>query len=264
MKHNLLIVGLLGLMLASCGNIPESDPEKVYQYLEETAIVHITETFEAMPTNTPTEVPTATPTEEPTATLQLIAPVSNMIQNVAPAAPTATVVFPDRADFVSALPSPNQFLPGQKFMTTWSIKNIGTTTWTGKYRFYHTDGPRLADYDEYTISKDVKPGETLDIVMPATAPNAEGTYTSTWTLANPEGIVFYNIYYVAIVGDKTFITALPGEDATATPAGTWWMCTDKDRSILQGHGCADYCNAEVVQMLAAEGKKCYSYGEVVQ
>ena len=100
--------------------------------------------------------------------------------------------------------------------------------------------------------------------MPATAPAAEGTYQTTWVLINPDGIPFYYLNYVTIVGDKTFITAEPGLDLTATPSSLAWMCSDAERSRIQGDGCLEYCSPEVVYQMEAEGYVCYANGESVR
>ena len=184
--------------------------------------------------------------------------------NAATAAPTATVIFPDKAEYISVLPSPNQFVPNQQFYLTWEIKNTGSTTWSGKYTFAYTDGIHLADQDSYAINQTVAPGGTLTVTMPATAPDSEGTYKTTWTLTNPDGIAFYNIYYYAIVGDQTYITDAPMiSPATATPSSLEWMCSNADRSLQQGDGCADFCTESVVIDMEMNGMKCYAYGEEV-
>ncbi len=276
-KRTLVIPALVfAALLTSCSNKPE---EVDYAVLEQTAAVKITQTYEARPTETstntpaPTETPeptaTAVPTEDPEEDLMIIRNVEPddeyMIsrQDSAVALPTATIVFPDKAQFVSALPSPNQFVPNQHFYLTWEIKNTGTTTWSGKYQFFYSDGIHLADQDSYAINQTVAPGESLLITMPATAPDTVGTYKTTWTLQNPDGIAFYYLYFVAIVGDKTYITDVPALQPTGTPSSLEWMCSDANRSLQQGDGCADYCTESVVNEMAANGLTCFAFGAEV-
>lgn len=282
-KLPFVILGLFFcLAFAGCTLFGPKEAPVDYHMLEQTAIIHLTQTFEAQPTststNTPeptaTPVPTATeiPTEEPDLTMIrrpeddggefLISRPELSVPTDTPE-PTATVYFPDKADFVSALPSPNQFLPGQHFYLTWQIKNTGTSTWSGKYRFNYQDGIHLADSDNYAIDQVVAPGETLTITMPATAPNELGTYKTTWVLENPDGIPFYYLNFTSIVGDRTFITAVPSLNPTATPASLSWMCSDPERSLIQGDGCTEYCVAPVVQQMESEGQQCYANGESV-
>ena len=271
-----------------------------YAALEKTASLHLTQTFEALPTatntftplptNTPaptdTMVPTATDTPEPVEEeliinrdsagddsfmisrpedtgeeLMLVRPELAVPTDTP--APTATVYFPDKADFIAALPSPNQFVPNQHFYLTWQIKNTGSSTWSGKYRFHYSEGIQLADQTVYEITGTVEPGGILTVTMPATAPSTLGTYKTVWVLENPNGIPFYWLNFIAIVGEQTFITSVPGLDPSATPSGLAWMCSDAERSLVQGDGCLDYCSAPVVQQMQDEGKICYANGESV-
>lgn len=268
----LTILIISAVMFAGCSLIGPKEEPVDYKSLEQTAAVHLTQTFEALPTATSTFTPVPTHTPEPTATEEpeptateeefLIERIE-VVDSPTPLPPTATVYFPDKADFSAALPSPNQFVPGQHFYLTWQIKNSGTSTWSGKYRFYHSDGIQLADQESYEINQLVNPGEILTITVPATAPDTMGTFQTTWTLENPEGIPFYYQYYTAIVGDRTFITAEPSLISSATPSSLDWMCSDSDRSLIQGDGCTTYCVAPVIQQMADQGKTCYANGESV-
>ena len=264
---------LISLFAVSCSMPDSAKTEADYKILEQTAAVHITQTFEAMPTATPTFTPVPTNTPEPTATdiptptedlTEYMITRMNEIPTMVPPEPTATIAFPDKAQFISALPSPNQFVPNQHFYLTWQIKNTGTTTWSGKYRFYYSDGIQLADQSSYSISANVEPGAIMTVTMPATAPSAEGTYQTSWTLENPDGIPFYYVYYTTIVGDETYITEVPELNPTSTPSSLDWMCSDAGRSLVQGDGCASYCTVEMVKQMNNNGYDCYVNGERVK
>ena len=266
-----MIFGII-FVLGGCSILSPRAEEVDYKMLEQTAAAHLTQTFEAMPTSTPTDTPvptdtpapTATDTPEPTATFEEMMTERIEVQDSStPILPTATVYFPDKADFVSALPSPNQFGPNQHFYLTWQLKNIGTSNWSGKYSFHYSEGIQLADQDSYAISEVIEPGGILTITLPATAPDTEGTYKTTWVLVNPDGIPFYYLSYVTIVGDRTFITAAPELDPTVTPSSLSWMCSDAERSRIQGEGCRDYCLPETVVQMGLEGLACYADGERV-
>ena len=260
------------LFLSSCSLLNTPKTEIDYSILEKTAAMRITQTYEALPTATSTFTPVPTNTPEPTATEvptateipeELFITRKEEEPTEIPPEPTATIVFPDKADFAAALPSPNQFLPNQHFYLTWQLKNTGTTTWSGKYKFYYSDGIQLSDQTSYSITENVGPGEILTITMPATAPGSEGTYKTTWVLENPDGIPFYWVNYVTIVGDKTFITQVPELNPTATPSDLEWMCSDAGRSQIQGDGCASYCSDVIVKELNQKGMNCYAFGEII-
>lgn len=283
---------LIAVMAASagCSVLLPKEEEVDYKMLEQTAMIRITQTFEAMPTATPTFTPVPTNTPEPTATDtpeptptedeafliernggqdssgddgEFLIERNLPQESPTPIPPTATVYFPDKAEFIAALPSPNQFLPGQRFYLTWQIRNAGTSTWSGKYSFRYSEGVQLADQSDYAISEVVEPGGILTITMPAAAPDTEGTYQTTWVLSNPDGVPFYYLNYVTIVGDRTFITAEPDLNPSATPSSLAWMCSDAERSRIQGDGCLDYCSPEVVIQMEMAGSVCYANGESV-
>ncbi len=257
-------------ILSACSLLPKKEAPVDYAMLEQTAALRLTQTFEAMPTATATNTPVPTDTPIPTATDTAVPEIEEEVMitrrdNATPTAaatamPTATVYFPDKAEFIAVLPSPNEFVPNQHFYLTWQIKNTGTSTWSGKYRFYHNGGIQLGDSGTYSITEVVKPGGILTIAIPSTAPETEGTYTTTWTLENPDGIPFYNLNYTANVGDRTYITPAPDLNPSATPSTLEWMCSDAERSMLQGDGCIDYCDA-AAKGLESVGMACYANGE---
>ena len=269
---------ILSVLLSGCSILSGLEPTPDYKTLEQTAAVRLTETFQALPTSTDTPTPVPTDTPEPTATateepmptqeeedlLITRGEEESQIVREEPTntpEPTATVFFPDKADFDSVLPSPNQFVPGQHFYLTWKLKNTGTSTWSGKYKFYYSDGAHLADQNTYEINELVEPGGFLTVTLPATVPAETGTFTTTWTLQNPDGIPFYYVNYVAIVGDRTFITNVPELYPTATPSSLSWMCSDPERSRIQGSGCEGYCAAlEKDSVCYSDGER-YDYGE---
>ena len=156
----LIAVCLFGGVLTSCSLFHTPDQSVDYKEIELTAAAHITQTFEALPTNTSTFTPEPTNTPEPTATEiptateepeELLISRIEAIPTEVPPEPTATVYFPDKADFVSALPSPNQFTPNQHFYLTWQLTNTGTSTWSGKYNFHYSDGIKMADESRYEL-----------------------------------------------------------------------------------------------------------------
>ena len=97
---------IAGVFLSACSVLHTPQPVD-YQALEQTAAVHITETFAAMPTATETFTPVPTNTPEPTATAiptatevteELFISRPLEIPTEVPAEPTATAYFPDKAD----------------------------------------------------------------------------------------------------------------------------------------------------------------------
>lgn len=254
-----LIAAAVLLSFTGCANSPEALKDQIYTEAVLTLYAEFTETAKALPsTETATLVPTNT--VQPTATQRpVIIPTIPIAINAA--TPTSSSVNPYQVEFVWVDPYPNQFYPNQKFTLTWQLKNIGTATWSGKYRFYHRNGIQLADQSSYTINDVIAPGAILTISMPATSPEVFGTYQTEWALANPEGVEFYYVYYTANVGENTFITTQPSQ-STSTPNSLYWMCSDSNRSIIQGNGCEEFCRLNS-NTLSLNGLKCYSFGEQV-
>ncbi len=241
---------------SACAHVPQTTKANLYTEAAGTVVAQLTETAAAIPPTATEVIPTETLTPVPTQ-LQIVLPTAAQEAQPAPTA-TASVVNPYQVEFVSAEPSPNQFTPGQAFTLTWCLKNIGTATWSGKYTFaFNNKGVQLANQSSYPINTVVAPGETLTISMPATAPADFGTYQTEWVFSTPEGVKFYYVYYNVIVGEKTFITSEP--TTTATPSDLAWMCTNPDRSNIQGAGCEEFCAINKIS-LNNDGKTCYAFG----
>jgi hypothetical protein len=113
---------------------------------------------------------------------------------------------------------------------TWTLKNIGTTTWTSDYlvRFFASDkaGVKLhTGNDNQKLNKTVKPGETVDISMAMKAPSSEMTVKNAYVLTNTDGVNFMAFDIQIKVGAKASTSTVTpttegGEEATETPEAT--------------------------------------------
>jgi hypothetical protein len=79
---------------------------------------------------------------------------------------------------------------GQGFFKTWRLKNIGTCPWSTAYSVVYASGPHLSYPESFPLSKDVKPGETIDITVSMQAPITPGHYRSYWQLKSASGELF--------------------------------------------------------------------------
>lgn len=93
----------------------------------------------------------------------------------------------DASQFI-AVNIPANASPGQQFIGTLTVKNVGDTTWvtTGNdpYQLGAQD-PQDTDRwggDRRPLPHDVAPGETVDVTLALTAPTAEGTYACSWKM----------------------------------------------------------------------------------
>jgi len=109
----------------------------------------------------------------------------------------------DPATVDVTVPDNTTMSPGQDFVKTWKIKNIGSCTWGEGYTMIYSYGDDKMSGQPQALAATVEPGEEVDISVNFKAPNLPGTYTSYWTLQNPKGIAFQGnegkVLYVQIV-----------------------------------------------------------------
>jgi hypothetical protein len=224
--RNLILSLALVLALAACGGRgnaePTEDPNAAVTHVVETAMAAITQTAAVQsptPSSTPTPEATNTPTPSPTAQLS----------PTIPSIPTSTSVFTqpggttsscDIGNFVKdvTIPDGTAVAAGSKFTKTWEIKNGGTCTWNEDYVVIFYGGEQMAEKTSYPLTtKDIEPGQSVQISIDMTAPSKTGSFTSYWILRNDAGQNFFvdgGSFYVQIsVGG----TATPGPSATTDP-----------------------------------------------
>jgi uncharacterized protein YkwD len=183
-----------------------------------TALISITE---APPTLETTVAPpiTDTPATPPTPTVD-------------PSIPTNPADCTNSALFVTdvTIPDNTNMVGGTKFTKTWRISNNGTCVWGPTYTLTHYSDERLGSLNPISLGL-TYPGQTLDISIDLTAPNATGTHRGNFVIKNPAGLIMkiaddsrlWVIINVTELGAATAaVTATPiGPSATpATPAGS--------------------------------------------
>ena len=188
-KFLLLVIGVAAMSLAGCNMparataSPTLDVTQAYQTVE----ARLTEAISRTPTISPTlPVPTSTRAgTTPTATL--------LVETLTPALPTA----PSGCDQASpgvpidvTIPDDTVMRPGEAFIKTWRLQNIGTCTWTSNYALVWFSGEQLDATQAVPLSGTTESGQSLDISVEMKAPNTPGTYQSWWKLRNPSGALF--------------------------------------------------------------------------
>lgn len=98
----------------------------------------------------------------------------------------------NQAQLVSQKLSPNllAYASGQKFTVTWTLKNVGTCTWTSKYTVVFSSGTDMADKKSYALPGKVSPGQSVEISIVMHAPAKTGDVTSNWLLRSDSGQTF--------------------------------------------------------------------------
>ncbi len=150
---------------------------------------------------TVTPVPSLTPFWQPSST-----PVSSF--PTAPVTVTVPAVACNQAAFVADVSAQDAtvFWPGEVFTKAWRLKNTGSCTWTPDYMVVFAGGHQMSGPDFARLNVTVRPGETVDIVVPQKAPSGKGSYTGTWKLANASGVQF------GINGNQVFTSEITVAD----------------------------------------------------
>jgi len=111
--------------------------------------------------------------------------------------------------------------PGQSFIKTWKLVNIGSCTWTTLYSASFFYGDRMGAPETVPLQGTVLPAQSIEISIEMVAPQAAGTYQGNWKLSNPSGVRFG----IGPNGDSPFWVRIivpenPSATATATQAVT--------------------------------------------
>ncbi|HEX8993046.1 MAG TPA: NBR1-Ig-like domain-containing protein [Anaerolineales bacterium] len=132
----------------------------------------------------------------------------------------------DRAQFVAdvTVPDGTVFAPNSAITKTWSLKNIGTCTWTTSYSLVFDSRDKMGGPDSVAMPKTVAPGDTVNVTVNLIAPSSAGSYRGFWKFQNASGVRFgigpggTSPWWVAIqvVGP----TATPGTPTPGTPTPT--------------------------------------------
>jgi hypothetical protein len=188
---------LLGaaLLLGACGSqqaeptATQIDPAAVYTAAAQTANARMTELAAITPTPPP-----ATPTDTPSPATDTPAPTASPTSGDSTATATSQTagLGADRAEFVSdiSVPDGTQMQPGEDFVKTWRIKNIGESTWTTSYSLIYSSGVNIGVTSSVSLPAEVPPNTSVDISVEMTAPTEPGDYFSFWLLRNPSQETF--------------------------------------------------------------------------
>ncbi len=207
-----LIVLTLSLILAACimpgTPAPAGDPvEQAMQTLQaqatqeyyQTVVAQLSATapvIEATPTLNPTninQIPVETETAVPTVVVTPVPATSTPIPPTAtPIPPTPTPIPCYQVKFVQdiTIPDGTKIIAGTTFTKTWRIRNSGSCTWDTRFDIAFVSGTQMTSGTIWDLTKEVRPGETVDISINMTAPATVGTYQANFQMANPNGVRF--------------------------------------------------------------------------
>lgn len=215
------IIVLIAILASACKmpNTSESTPTA------EVVLPDATQTTQAIPTNTQaivqptgettqlpstpttTSVPTASSTPKPTATMPPT-PTSATCTNLAKFVDDVTV------------PDDTEMLPGQEFIKTWRLQNIGTCTWSNQYALIFVNGDQMNGASPLPLTGSIAPNSTVDISVTLKAPGTTGTYRGNWVLYTPSAFN-YNPETDSIVSFYVQIKVVEGISELNLGAATW-------------------------------------------
>lgn len=223
------ILVLVAVLAAACQGAPAStvapttDPALILTAAAQTAAVRLTQMVALTPSATPTST-TPTPDLAQTAAVQTVAAQLTATAAASSPTPSPTVATPapttqaggvDRLQYVDdvTIKDGTVFAPGAAFKKIWKVKNVGVTTWTVQYALVFVQGDKIGAPDKVFLTKNVAPGETIDISVDMVAPTTLGSHRGYWRMLNAAGKFFDDSLYVDIVVSAT-------TTGTPTPTGT--------------------------------------------
>jgi hypothetical protein len=139
--------------------------------------VALTTEAQATPTftATPITIPTLTPFVIPTSTTRPSTGGSG--------GGSSPAKYEYACDIINRRPLDNsEILHGQNFDIKWTIKNTGTKAWDAGLDVKYFSGPQMTSVTLIEIPIKMKPNDTYDIVLDATAPEKLGFQVMTWTV----------------------------------------------------------------------------------
>jgi hypothetical protein len=193
---------IVAMLVVACGPSaatpaePTPDVFAVRTSAASTVISQFTLTAAAF-TPTPS-LPTDTPEPEATATATelVLAQVTN--------AEGTTVALCDSLSYNVAtidvnVPDNTTMSPGQDFIKTWKVKNIGNCPWGAGYALVYAGYANRMNGQFIALTEVVQPGQEVEVSVQFKAPTQVGEYVSAWQMANPAGIPFPEAIYVKII-----------------------------------------------------------------
>jgi hypothetical protein len=214
MKRTYLMLFALTLALGACGNaITMSSTDQIVSGIYTAGALTLeaqAQTSASTPTPLPVSMVTPTPTPlliPPTSVPTLIpatnAPIINHTSGIlqssnAPAQVDHKIC--EKSAYIDdvTIPDGTVLLPGETFVKSWTIENTGFCMWKENYMLTFFEGDPMSGSDT-EIEKTMASGMQAKISVELTAPDAEGTYTGYWILADNNGDPFGMPFFVQIV-----------------------------------------------------------------
>lgn len=229
MKSQLLrttvsIIIMLLLAILAC-NKPQSSPTPdLAMVVAQTQTSIAVRQFLSTVTATSQSINPPVISQEPSVQPPVVNPTSSA---TIPAQPVCT----DKAEFVGeTIPDDSVFSPGESFIKTWTLANVGTCTWTPDYNLVFFSGEQMGGTSPTPIGQTIPPNGEIQLFLPQTAPMPPGQYQGFWKLRNTRGQDF-GLGMNADVAFWVKIITLPSSEDSSSAADlgppTWKDSFDK-------------------------------------
>jgi hypothetical protein len=197
----LTTVIFLSILISACSpKEPTVDINAERTGFAQTAMIQGTETAQVQPTATETLEPTPTLTQSEESVE--ITPTAGGTTAVSPTVSATTAVPISGADagvwLANDPPDNTEVVVGEAFTITWTLENIGTSTWTTGYYILFTSGDRMGAPEKVFLPYDVPPGTNVQISVDFEGPESTGEKQSNWSLVNANDQAFY-AFWVKII-----------------------------------------------------------------
>lgn len=201
MKRTVFTLFTVVFLMSSC---TPGQPETASGQLEDQLDTMVAMTLTALPTTLPalTSTPLPTPTETATPTQIVVSPTAISFENIV--APTAKPEY--ACNMTRREPADDtEIRRDTQFDIEWTLINTGTQQWEKGTTLIYQNGTKMTEIKELELPR-LKPGETYDIALRATAPSERDLQIMVWAVVGPgkaKGSEYWMCYpYVRIIVTK--------------------------------------------------------------
>jgi hypothetical protein len=204
MKQQILIVAIfITTLIAACGSSdaptePTPDVAAVRTSAASTVVSQFTLTA-AVFTPTP-----SLPTEEPLATEEAITTGTQPAAAHTATTPGSTSILCDSLGYDPLtvdvnVPDNTIMSPGQDFIKTWRVKNVGSCPWGAGYVLAYAGYETNMSGQFIAVTEVIQSGQEVEVSVQFKAPTQAGSYLSAWSMRNPAGVFFPEVVFVKII-----------------------------------------------------------------
>ena len=199
------------ITLSACGNAPTiSSTDKVVSDIYNASMLtlnaqaQVSASTTATPLPVSTQTPTSTPIVLPTAVPLTNEPVQNhpsgLFWQSSKLSTKVDLSLCENSTYIDdvTIPDGTVLVPGETFVKKWTLKNTGFCMWRASYALKFFQGDSMSG-EGTEIGRAIASGDNVNMSVTLTAPEAEGTYTGYWIMADDFGYSFGMPVYVQII-----------------------------------------------------------------